>query len=61
MFKNLMGDKKFYGMVLKIAIPIIIQMAITNLAYASSLKETEVVKKGIWIQNVVVHNSITEE
>ncbi len=30
-------------------------------AYASSLKETEVVKKGIWIQNVVVHNSITEE
>ena len=30
MFKNLIGDKKFYGMVLKIAIPIIIQMAITN-------------------------------
>ena len=30
MFKNLIGDKKFYGMVLRIAIPIIIQMAITN-------------------------------
>ncbi len=30
MFKNFIGDKKFYGMVLKIAIPIIIQMAITN-------------------------------
>ncbi len=30
MLKKLIGDKKFYGMVLKIAIPIIIQMAITN-------------------------------
>ncbi len=30
MFQKLIGDKKFYGMVLKIAIPIIIQMAITN-------------------------------
>lgn len=30
MFKKLIGNKEFYGMVLKIAIPIIIQMAITN-------------------------------
>lgn len=30
MFKKFIGDKEFYGMVLKIAIPIIIQMAITN-------------------------------
>ncbi len=30
MFNKFIGDKKFYGMVLKIAIPIIIQMAITN-------------------------------
>lgn len=30
MLKKFIGDKKFYGMVLKIAIPIIIQMAITN-------------------------------
>lgn len=30
MLKKLIGDKNFYGMVLKIAIPIIIQMAITN-------------------------------
>lgn len=30
MFQKLIGNKQFYGMVLKIAIPIIIQMAITN-------------------------------
>lgn len=30
MFKKFIGNKDFYGMVLKIAIPIIIQMAITN-------------------------------
>lgn len=30
MFKKFIGNKEFYGMVLKIAIPIIIQMAITN-------------------------------
>ena len=30
MLKKLIGNKEFYGMVLKIAIPIIIQMAITN-------------------------------
>ena len=30
MLKKYIGDKDFYGMVLKIAIPIIIQMAITN-------------------------------
>ena len=30
MFRKLIGNKQFYGMVLKIAIPIIIQMAITN-------------------------------
>lgn len=30
MFQKMIGNKQFYGMVLKIAIPIIIQMAITN-------------------------------